>query len=370
MLSIRYHGPKDLRIDEMSKPEIGADELLIKTEAAAICGSDVRMWQSNLIQSNVSLPLVLGHEFAGTIVATGRNVDYYQEGMRVAIAPNYGCGVCDQCVSGNTHLCSNYQAFGINFDGAFAEFVRVPAIPIRSGNLVVLPDSVSAEEAALNEPLSCVYNGFTKCRPQAGEIAMVVGAGPVGLLHAQLLSMAGLTVIMNDLSESRLNLSRNVLPSIITYQGSDGLADYIESVTLGRGLDVVIVACPVPSVQASVLSLMNYGGRINFFGGIPKSAQPVAIDTNIIHYKELYLTGSTRASVSQYRKTLDFILSGRISLKSIITNRVPLSNGLEAFQYAEKGIGLKNIIVFSQAPVPVNVTNESLSCSVKSDVTK
>ncbi|MDO5552164.1 MAG: alcohol dehydrogenase catalytic domain-containing protein [Planctomycetia bacterium] len=361
MLCIRYHGPQDLRVDDISIPAIGPDELLIKTEAAAICGSDIRMWQSNLILANAPLPLVLGHEFAGVIVKAGRNVKHYREGMRVAIAPNFGCGTCDQCVSGRSHLCSAYEAFGVNLNGAFAEYVRIPETPIRNGNLVVLPPNVSSEEAALNEPLSCTYNGFTKCTPQSGESAMVIGAGPIGMMHAQLLHMAGLSVTVNDLSESRLDICKKILPFANTYTGSTGLSDYVYDVTNGRGMDVVIVACPVPAVQASTLALMNYGGRINFFGGVPKHLQPVAIDTNLIHYKELCLTGSTRSSVSQFRKTLAFIEQGHINVKSLITSRSPVEDGLTAFTRAKEGVGLKNVLTFPPVASAVTFARSNFS---------
>lgn len=345
MLSVRLHGADDLRLDDIPVPEIGPDEILIKTEAAAVCGTDVRMWRTNQIGRGAVSPLVLGHELCGVVEKKGRDVTHLTEGTRVAVAPNFGCGTCRMCVAGKTHLCGGYLAFGINMDGAFAEYVRVPAAPLRQGNVFALPAGLTPEEAALNEPLSCVYNGFTKCSPKPGEIGLVVGAGPIGLLHAQLLHSAGLTVAMSDISEERLALCRERFPFLVTYSG-DALLDFVRELTAGVGLDVAVVACPVPEVQARMLTLMNYGGRINFFGGIPKERQPVAIDTNQIHYKELFLTGSTRASVAQFRKTLDMTARGLVDLKGIVTARIPIQNALTAFDNARKGIGLKNIVTF------------------------
>ena len=345
MLALRLYGPKDIRLEEVPVPQINDDEILLKTEAAAVCGTDIRMWQNGQNGVDADHPLTLGHEFAGTIVKVGKNVPFYKEGMRVAMQPNIGCGICDRCVDGKFHLCDDYSAFGINMDGAFAEYVKIPAEAVIRGNLMVLPENVTPEEAAVTEPLSCAYNGFTKCSVKPGEYAMVVGAGPIGFCHAMLLHMAGATVLMNDLSAERLADVKKRLPYVETYCGDD-LEGYVHQWTRGKGLDVVITACPVPSVQANVLNLMNYGGRVNYFGGIPAAKEPVAIDTNKIHYRELFVTGSTRSSIAQFRKTLDFVSLGLLDVQAMITDRYALSDILEAFEIARQAKGIKHVISF------------------------
>ncbi len=345
MLALRLYGANDIRLEEVEIPEIGADEILLKTEAAAICGTDVRMWKNGQKGVDAEHPLILGHEFAGEIVKVGKDVPYYREGMHVGMQPNIGCGICDRCVDGKFHLCDNYRAFGINMDGAFAEYVKIPGEAVLRGNLMVLPEGVSAAEAAVTEPLSCAYNGFTKCHVHPGEYALVVGAGPIGFCHAMLLHMAGALVMMNDLSAERLAEVKERLPFVETYSGND-LAGEVKQWTHGRGLDVAITACPVPSVQAAMLPLMNYGGRVNFFGGIPASKQPVALDTNQIHYHELYITGSTRSSIAQFRKTLDFVSQGLLNVKAMITHRYALSQIEQAFENASHALGIKHVIEF------------------------
>ncbi len=345
MLALRLYGANDLRLEEVDVPQINDDEILLKTEAAAVCGTDVRMWKNGQKGVDEEHPLILGHEFAGEIVKVGKNVPFYREGMRVAMQPNIGCGICDRCVDGKFHLCDDYRAFGINMDGAFAEYVKIPADAVTRGNLMVLPEGVTAAEAAVTEPLSCAYNGFTKCFVKPGEYALVVGAGPIGFCHAMLLHMAGASVLMNDISAERLADVKEKLPFVETYCGDD-LAGFVKKWTRGRGLDVAITACPVPSVQAAMLPLMNYGGRINFFGGIPASKQPVAIDTNMIHYHELYVTGSTRSSIAQFRKTLEFVSLGLLNVKAMITDRYPLSDILKAFDNASQARGIKHVIEF------------------------
>lgn len=345
MLALRLYGPQDIRLETVSIPEINEHEILLKTDAAAVCGTDIRMWQNGQTGVDAQHPLILGHEFAGTIVQVGSAVPFYREGMQVAMQPNIGCGICDRCVDGKFHLCDNYQAFGINMDGAFAEYVKIPAEAVTRGNLMVLPQGVTPAEAAVTEPLSCAYNGFTKCFVQPGEYAMVVGAGPIGFCHAMLLHMAGASVLMNDLSAQRLADVKARLPFVETYCGDD-LPGFVSTWTQGRGLDVAITACPVPSVQASVLPLMNYGGRVNFFGGIPAAKQPVAIDTNLIHYHELYVTGSTRSSIAQFRRTLEFVSQGLLDVNAMITNRYDLREILQAMENARQAKGIKHVITF------------------------
>ena len=345
MKALKLFGPGDIRLVEVDRPTISSRELLLKTEAAAICGTDVRMWQNGAKGVDERSPLTLGHEFAGTIVEVGADVPFYRPGMRVGMQPNIGCGICDRCVSGNFHLCDDYRAFGINMDGAFAEYVRIPGEAVLRGNLQVLPENVSSEEAAVCEPLSCAYNGFTKCFVRPGEYALVVGAGPIGAMHAQLLHMAGAVVTMNDVVPERLELCKRIMPFVQTYCGDD-LPGYVRGWTRGRGLYVAVTACPVPAVQQAVLPLMNYGGRVNFFGGIPASKQPVPIDTNLIHYRELIVTGSTRSSVAQFRKVLDFVSLGLLDTRSVITHRYSLEDILEAFGNARAARGIKHVIVF------------------------
>ncbi len=346
MRALRLFGKKDIRLCDVPVPETGNDEILLKVDACAVCGTDVRMWQNGSSGVDENHPMTLGHELAGTIAKVGANVECYKEGDVVALAPNMGCGVCSMCTGGRPHLCGEHRAFGINMDGGFAEYTRIPARAIRQGNLTIMPKGVSPAEAAINEPLSCAYNGFLKNNVQPGEYALVVGAGPIGLFHAMLLKMAGAAkVIMNDISEYRLKTAEEAVPGVLTYIGDD-LKGFVMEVTDGRGLDIAITANPVPEVQAAMLPLMDYGGRVNFFGGVPHDKQPVPIDTNLVHYKELILTGATRASAAMFAKTLGFIAAGLLPVKNMVTHTYSLEETPQAFENAKNAVGLKHVIVF------------------------
>lgn len=346
MLAAYLYGSKDLRLKEVSIPEINDNEILLKVKSAAICGTDIRMINNGYKGISEETPRILGHEIGGVIEKIGKNIKKYSVGMRVAVAPNMGCGVCNPCVSGNSHMCADYHALGINLDGGFAEYVKIPEEACRQGNIIELGKDVTFDEAALNEPLSCVYNGFLKCDIKPGDTVLVIGTGPIGIMHAKLAKMAGAAKVMiNDISKERLEVCRKIDSSFIILQ-SENLKDQVMSETYGKGLDVCITACPSPQAQADSLEMMAMGGRVNFFGGLPASKEIVGINTNLVHYKQLILTGSARASLSQYRKTLDFISSGILNVRDLISERFPLDKIEEGVQFATRAEGLKNIIYF------------------------
>lgn len=339
----RLYGKEDLRVEEIPVPEISDDEVLVKVKSAAICGTDVRMYRNGAKGVDADHPLVIGHELAGVIEKVGKNVPLYQQGMRVAVAPNMGCGLCDDCIRGNGHMCREYRALGINLDGGFAEYVRIPAQAVRAGNIVPMEDHVSYAEAAITEALSCVYNGISQCRIRPGEYVLVIGAGPIGIMHAVLAKMSGAgRVYINDLSEERLKLCKEIDPSFITV--SKDVVDFVREDTNQHGADVVITACPVPAAQQSAVEIAANYGRVCFFGGLPEEKKQVSLNTNLIHYKQLIVTGSTRASLLQFKESLGFVTSGIIDVKKLITKKVTLDNIAEGFEAAMRAEGLKNVI--------------------------
>ena len=337
MKAIRLMGKDDLQVVSVPVPEFADDEVLVKTGGAYICGTDVRMFKNG----TKVMPLTLGHEFAGTIAAVGKSVKGYKAGMRVAVAPNYGCGICDQCVSGNTHLCDTILAIGVQMDGGFAEYVKIPAPAVVQGNLSLIPDQLSLADAAMAEPLSCVYNSFERAALHPGDTVLIIGAGPIGLLHAKVYLMAGAgMVIMNDMNEERLAVCKKDEPAIVTL-GPDGLREKLLALTNGRGADVVVTAASVPVVQQTAFDLAALNGRVIFFGGLPAGKEIVPLDTNIIHYKMITVTGTSRQSLRQYRTCLDLIAKGLIRVGGVVTASLSLDEAAQAFDLSVRGIGLK-----------------------------
>ena len=332
---------RTLSMESREIPQAAPGEIILKVRSAAICGTDIRMWNGSVAQ-----PLVLGHEVAGDIHMLGEGVKGYSVGEKVAIAPNYGCGICDFCAAGKTHLCPDYRALGINMDGGFEEYVRIPADLVRQGNVCKLGPSITYAEAAAVEPLSCAFNGFEAYGVHPGDTVLIIGSGPIGCMHAMLASMAGASlVIMNDLSEERLAYCSSILGNITTYCGND-LKGFIMEKTRGLGVDVCVTACPSPAAQASCFDYMAMFGRVCFFGGLPKGREKVELNTNTIHYKHLMVTGTSRSSLSQYRKCLQLVESGVLPMGKLITHHFTLDQIDEAFDFVSKAGGLKSVIDF------------------------
>jgi L-iditol 2-dehydrogenase len=324
-------------------------EVLVRIDAVAICATDLEIIHYGspaLIQGGMPFNknFTPGHEYMGTVAALGPGVDEYAVGQRVSIAPNFGCGICDECVSGNSHHCKDLTAIGINYDGGFAEFVRIPASAIAYGNVTLLADNVSFEAAAANEAFACVYNAFERYGVNPGDAVLIIGAGAIGMMHAELAFMAGAAkVIVNDISEERLALCKEIDPRIITVSGD--LKEVVDSETGGKGANVVITACSVKSVQEAAFDYAALNGRVNFFGGLP-AGQKADLDTNQIHYKQLHVTGTTRSSLDHYRKALDFIAKGIVDADRLVTDRYTIEDIETAFDNAAAGKGLKQAIVF------------------------
>ena len=344
MLAARMYGVNDIRLEEILTPSPKSGEILLKVKSAAICGTDIRMIKNGAKGIDENNPCILGHELAGVIAEIGENVTGYKVGQRVAIAPNMGCGTCDPCVGGNGHLCADYKALGINLDGGFAEYCLIPEQAVRGGNVCLLEDSVSFDDGAINEPLSCVCNGFEKAQIHSGDKVLVIGAGPIGIMHCALALMAGAVVYLNDVSKARLDEAIQIYPKINIIFGD--LEKEFMVATNGYGADAIITACPVPEVQSIAVKLAALEGRVIFFGGVPATKEPVGIDTNLVHYKQLTLSGTTRASITQYRKTLRYISSGVLDVKPLVTAHFKLNEIDKAIELAAQAEGLKNIITF------------------------
>lgn len=344
MKAIQLLGKEQLRLAEIPIPQIGDNEALLKVRAASICGTDVRMYKNGYKNVSEENPLVLGHEFAGEIVKVGKNVTALTVGQKVAVAPNIGCGTCDMCVSGQTHLCGTYDAFGITMDGGFAEYVRIPENAIRQGNIAPLDASISYAEAALVEPLSCVYNGQELIGVRPGDDVLIIGMGPIGIMHIMVAKLLGAgKIFVNDLSEARVAKAKELFPDVYPILGDvkEGLAAHGQ-----KGVDLCIIAAPAAEAQAQSVHYMNMNGRLLFFGGLPEHKKVVPIDTNVLHYKQLRIQGCTKQSVGTYRLCAKLVDDKRIPLEKIMSDVYSIDDFQAAMVNAVAAKGLKHVIVF------------------------
>ncbi|MBT9165396.1 MAG: Sorbitol dehydrogenase [Chloroflexi bacterium] len=338
------YGPEDIRVEDIPEVTVSRGEIVVSIKAAAICGTDIRIYKKGP-DGNVPEMAVLGHEIAGDVISMGPEVEGFSPGMRVAIAPNFGCGRCRMCIRGDEHLCSQYRALGIDLPGGFAEKVRIPAPAVSRGNVVGIPEGVSYEEAALNEPLSCCLNGQEACGIRAGHSVAIIGAGTIGLMHMMLAQAVGAgPVLVADVLDERVSLAGERGADVAMNSAETDIVEAVMDLTGGIGMDAVIVACPSPEAQKGALRLAATGGYINFFGGLPRGSPGVTLDTNEIHYRQLVVTGSTRASKRQYRTTLHLIATGKVNVGDLVTSVVDLDDIELAMTDAAAGRGLKTVV--------------------------
>jgi len=345
MLAAVYHGPEDLRVEQVAVPQIGAGELLLKVSSASICGTDLRILHGGHRKYPVGTVRIPGHEVVGTIAQVGSGLSGYEAGQRVFVAPNMGCGHCRQCVSGNNNLCANYDALGVTLDGGFAEYMRIPVQAVLQGNVMPIHAEVDPAVAALIEPFACVLRGQTPLHIRPGDVVLVMGAGPIGVMHMKLARLSGAgRVIVSEPSQERLDQAlrmgadRGVNPAV------DDLEQAVAGETGGQGADVVIVAAPAHAAQEAALHLAGIGGRINFFGGLPKDRPTIHFDSNLVHYKELLVTATTACSTGDCWRAAEIVQSGRIDLSDLVSRRFPLADAVQAFSAAADRKTLKVVL--------------------------
>lgn len=345
MLAAVYHGPNDLRVEEVPVPTIGNGEILIRVLSASICGTDLRIFHGDHRMYTPGTVRIPGHEFAGTIEEIGGGVTGYSVGQRVFCAPNTGCGHCLQCITGNNNLCANYEAIGITLDGSFAEYVRVPANSVQQGNVIPVSEKIDPAVAALVEPFACVLRGQNALRIHPGEVVLIIGAGPIGIMHLKLARVRGAgRIIVSEPIPERAAQASSMGADRVVDPNSEDLQSVLEDESQGHGADAIIVAAPSHSAQETALSLAAIGGRINFFGGLPKDRPSINLNSNLVHYKELVITGTTACSTADCWQAVQMLNSGLINLSDLISQRFPLRDGQAAFAAAENRRSLKIVL--------------------------
>jgi L-iditol 2-dehydrogenase len=342
MLAAVYHGPDDLRLEDYPVPAIGPDEALLKVVSAGICGTDLRIWHGGHRKFPAGTIRIPGHEVVGDVVEVGAHVKGVEVGKRVIVAPNWGCGHCRQCVSGNNNRCANYGAVGITEDGAFAEYMRIPAAAILQGNLIPVDRTIDPGHAALVEPLACVLRGQDAVRVTADDVVLVIGGGPIGILHILLAKLQGARrVILSEIHPERLKKAHQVGADYVINSREEDLHAAIMDETGGEGADVIIIAVGSHSAQESAIQLAAIGGRINFFGGLPKDRPTITADSNVVHYKELFVTGTTACSTGDCWRAARIVQAGQLDLQQVISSRFPLGQVIDAFEMAGNKRSLK-----------------------------
>ena len=341
MRAVVLYGPNEFKaVTDYPEPETGRSDMLLKMERTAICGTDTRILEGKKTKG-VRYPSVIGHEICGTIAKVGEDVSGFSVGDRVAVANVIPCGCCAMCLSGHENICLNRKAIGYEFDGGFAESVLLPEIAIRSGNIIKLPETVSFGAGALIEPLSCCLRGQRNANVSFNDVVVIVGAGPIGLMHLLLAKAAGArSVIVSELNEYRRDKAKECGADRVVNPAEEDLKKIIYQETDGIGADVVIVAIGVPGLVNPSLELARKGGTVNLFAGFTKDVG-ATIDPNLIHYGELNVTGSSAYKRKDYLDAAQMVISGHVDLDKIVTHTFKIEDFQAAYELNKKGLGLK-----------------------------
>lgn len=337
------HEPNRIALEVTDSPSLERGDLLIKMRAATVCGTDIRIFRGRKT-AGVRYPSVLGHEFSGEIIDTGARADF-AVGDRVGLCPAISCGQCHRCKRGLENLCANGMNFGYEIDGGFADLVRIPAKAVDAGNVRKLPDHMSYGEAALIEPLSCVLNGQEKVRLGFPDAVVVIGAGPIGLLHVLLARLRGAgRIIVSDPNQLRREAAIRCGADVAIDPNVDDVTARVRAETGGRGADVVICAIGVPALARQATDLVAHGGRISLFAGFSNGATS-EMDINAIHYNEITVTGAFGLSRRNFDDAFDMVALGRLDVASLITDQFELDEAARAFEVAESGGAIKVAIL-------------------------
>jgi len=322
------HGIRDLRVEEVAKPKPSAGEVLIRVKACGICGTDLHFYKG---EWRVKLPLIPGHEFSGIVEEVGPGVEELEEGMPVVAEPNITCGRCYYCrMKDRNFYCPNIRAVGVDVDGAFAEYVKVPA-----GNVYTIPRGMPFEEAALIEPLACCLRGLDNVGIELGDTVAVVGVGPIGLLMIQLSKIWGaVKVYAIDLIRERLNLAKQLGADVIVNASKEDPVKAVLSDTNDVGVDVAIEAAGSSRAMDTAVKLARRGGRVLIFGVAPQEEE-WRLRPFELYEKELTIVASYRSPYT-FQRAVRVASSGRVLLGPIISHVMPLERGPEAFEKLSK----------------------------------
>jgi len=340
MLAAVFQCPGQMEVTEVDTPDIGADEVLVKVGANTICGTDVRIFRGEKTKG-IHPPTILGHEIAGHVYQVGKQVKGYEVGSPVAIAPVITCQRCFYCMNGMENICPNQRILGYDVKGGLSEYVRIPADAVAAGNLFVVRNDLPSEYLALAEPLACCVNGHQRSHIRVNSSVLIMGSGPIGLFHLQLALLAGArTVIVSEPSAPRRAIASNFGAHFTVDPTVENLPSLVSEVTGGLGVDSIIICIGVPTLVNDALNMARQRGCINIFAGLAAKGW-AEIEANLIHYKELEVTGSANSRRADYQTALQLIESGRIKVEPMVTHRFPLRSACEALDKVASGEGIK-----------------------------
>ena len=313
------YGPRDIRMETRALLVPGPAEAVVQVFASGLCGTDYRIWNGDRA---VQYPLILGHEFIGEVVAVGSDVHTLRPGQKVAVEPNYSCGVCPLCREGNRNLCLSRTAIGIDVNGGFAEQACLPA-----GCCWPAPAETSDDQLMLAEPLAVVVRAVARGEAKRGETVAVLGVGALGLLAIQVLKAKGLRVLAVGRTEHRRHLAAALGADDFTTSGRGGAAEAARAFSGREGVDLVIETAGTSVAVEQALELAHPGGRV-VLTGLPHEASTVNF-FGVVR-RELRIIGSMIYQ-QEFPEAIRLLAAGTVTVDRLVTHRFPLARIAEAF---------------------------------------
>jgi len=331
------YGKKDIKIEEVDLPA-NQDNIMIKIAACGVCMSDVKAYQEG--QSHYfKPPVILGHEYVGTITKISMKNEYFKERDRVAVIHAVNCGYCSYCQRGLFELCENKQRAS---NGGFAEYVSIKEKFAKIA-LLKIPDKLSSNEATFLEPIACCIEALEKCKIGLGDTIVIIGAGVMGLLLLQLSLLSGASkVIVSEINKYRRNIAKSLGATVVNPEEID-LKKFITKETCSEGVDVTITTVFKEDIVKECFLFTRKQGTVFIFGSAIKNPD-LLINSNKIHYDQINIMGSSAYKPFHFSIALKLLKETRISVTPLITSIEPLENIARALDNYLKPENLKIVI--------------------------
>jgi L-iditol 2-dehydrogenase len=331
-----FRGVDQLSYEEVPQPEIAADEVLVQVNVVGLCQSDIKKIKYPLLDP----PRIFGHETAGTIAQMGADVTGWTIGDRVVVMHHIPCMKCAHCDNNNFSMCDTYKNITTTAGftpsgGGFAEFVRVPGHIVREGGLIPIPDDVTFEQASFVEPTNCCLKAVKKAQIRAGQTVLITGAGPIGLMFIMLVKHFGARAISTDLLPSRVEKALAVGADAAFDARDPEIAQKIQAMTNGLGVDVSLLAVPSDKAFFQALDCTRKGGKILFFAEFPDE-MAIPLNPNVLYRKEIDLMGSYSSAFPLQDLAAELVFEHKIDVDALISDRYPLSELANAVAQAVK----------------------------------
>jgi threonine 3-dehydrogenase len=334
---VKARAERGIWMQDVDKPSIGHNDVLIRVKRSAVCGTDIHIFQWDDWASNtIKVPTTIGHEFCGEIVECGSEVTGFAIGDRVSAEGHITCGVCRNCRAGRRHLCMNTLGVGVNRDGAFAEYISVPAF-----NVFKLPDSLTDDMAAILDPLGNATHTALSF-DLVGEDVLITGAGPIGAMAVAIARYAGARhVVITDVNDYRLELARKMGATRALNVSSESIDDTMQELGMEEGFDVGMEMSGNPTAFRDMLRTMHHGGKVALLGIPPEE---MSIDWTEVIFKGLELKGIYGREMFETWYKMASMLQSGLEIDPVITHQFAIADFQDAFDLMESGQSGKIIL--------------------------